>query len=126
MIRTEIQFMADIYEEIVSIQKVTLNIDYNTFVSDAIKLKAVKYSLIIIGEASNKLSKETLAKYSQVNWKEIISLRNRIVHEYFGLKVRLLWDIISQELEKLKEVVITMIKSEYPEDAIAVFKYYDK
>jgi uncharacterized protein with HEPN domain len=126
MKRTEIQFLADIYGEILGIEKIIQNIDYETFVADSVKLKAVKYSLIVIGEASNKLSAATIEKYNRVNWKDIISLRNRIIHEYFGLKVRLLWDIVSQELEKLKSLVVLILESEYPEDAEAVFKYYEQ
>ncbi|TAF77860.1 MAG: DUF86 domain-containing protein [Bacteroidetes bacterium] len=125
MKRTEVQFMADIFEEIISIENTIKDIDYEAFVSNEIKLRAVKYSLIIIGEAANKLSSETQTKYNAVSWKDIISLRNRIVHAYFGLKVRLLWDIITNELENLKQTIKLMISNEYPEEAVEVFKYYD-
>lgn len=48
--------MADIFEEIISIENTIKDINYEEFVSDEIKLRAVKYSLIVIGEATNKLS----------------------------------------------------------------------
>lgn len=122
---TEVQFMADILEEIISIENAIKNINYEEFVSNEIKLRAVKYSLIVIGEAANKLSSDTQLKYSSVSWKDIIALRNRIVHAYFGLKVRLLWDIITNELENLKHTIKIMITNEYPDDAAEVFKYFD-
>lgn len=125
MKRTEIQFLADILEEIVSIQNAIKDIDYENFVSNEIKLRAVKYSLIIIGEATNKLSAETQNKYNEIGWKDIISLRNRIVHAYFGLKVRLLWDIITNELDNLKLTIKLIIKNEYPEEYEEVFKHFE-
>lgn len=125
MKRTEIQFLADILVEIISVQNIIKDIDYENFVSSEIKLRSVKYSLIVIGEAANKLSAETQNKYNQIGWKDIISLRNRIVHAYFGLKIRLIWDIITNELDDLKITIKLIIKNEYPEEFEAVIKYYE-
>lgn len=125
MKRTEVQFMADILEEIINIENTIKDINYEEFVSDEIKLRAVKYSLIVIGEATNKLSIDTQTKYHTVSWKDIISLGNRIVHAYFGLKVRLIWDIITNELHDLKQTIKIMITNEYPEEAAEVFKYFN-
>ncbi len=118
--------MADILEEILSINRLIKDTHYDKFITNETSLRAVKYSLIIIGEASNKLSSDTQNKYNNVSWKDIISLRNRIVHAYFGINVRLLWDIVTTELVQLEFNIKNIISIEYPDQAQEVFRFYEK
>ena len=66
--------------------------------------------LEIIGEAANHLSGEIIEKYPDVEWKEIIALRNILIHEYFGVDAKIVWDIISEDLPSLKKTVEIILK----------------
>jgi len=59
--------------------------------------------LEIIGEAATRIPKEQQARYADISWSEIISLRNRLIHGYDTVDFDILWQIVSQDLPKLIE-----------------------
>lgn len=58
--------------------------------------------LEIIGEASNHISKSTKEDFPVIPWKELYGLRNILVHEYFGIDLFTIWDIIQNSIPELK------------------------
>lgn len=64
---------------------------------------AAMMNFIIIGEEVGKLSDDVKTKNKQINWPKIYSLRNIIAHHYFGINVELVWQIINNDLSKLKD-----------------------
>jgi uncharacterized protein with HEPN domain len=58
--------------------------------------------LEIIGEAANHITEETKNKNSDVDWQRIVALRNLVVHEYFRVDYRIIWDIATNMLKQLK------------------------
>jgi uncharacterized protein with HEPN domain len=56
----------------------------------------------IIGEAANHISAKIKSDYSEIAWTEIIGMRHVLVHEYFGVAIKLIWQVISEELSVLK------------------------
>jgi uncharacterized protein with HEPN domain len=65
--------------------------------------------LEIIGEASNHISEKTRSKFPNVEWAQIVGMRNMFVHEYFGLDPHIVWDIVQKDLPELKETVAEML-----------------
>jgi uncharacterized protein with HEPN domain len=59
----------------------------------------------IIGEASNHISDEAKSKFTTIEWSQIIGMRNVFVHEYFGVDITLVWEIIKNDLPDLKEKI---------------------
>jgi len=55
----------------------------------------------IIGEAANKIPDE-IKKYNKIDWSKIVGLRNRVIHDYFGVDLEIIWFIIKNELNDLK------------------------
>ena len=68
------------------------------------------HHLQIIGEAANALSTETLSSYSEIPWRQIIGLRNMLVHEYFKIDQQVIWDIVQLDLPILKATVQKMLQ----------------
>ena len=64
---------------------------------------AAMMNFIVIGEEVGKLSDEVKSKNLQIDWQKIYSLRNIIAHHYFGINVDIVWQIIQNDLPKLKE-----------------------
>ena len=66
----------------------------------------------IIGEAAKYISDETKEKFSEIQWRQITGLRHVLVHEYFGIDSRLIWQIIVDDIPSLKinikEVLLSM------------------
>ena len=66
----------------------------------------------IIGEAANHISEEVKNRFTDIQWRQITGLRHVLVHEYFGVDNRLVWQIIVDDIPvlkiKIKEVLASM------------------
>ena len=67
--------------------------------------------LQIIGEAARSMSIETREKHSEINWRDIIDFRNLLVHEYFRVDLKIVWQIIEQEIPTLKQRIDTILQT---------------
>jgi uncharacterized protein with HEPN domain len=70
----------------------------------------VAYHLQKIGEAASNLSADLKTAYPEILWSQIIGLRNLLVHEYFRVDPRILWDITQYDLPSLKITIQKMLK----------------
>jgi uncharacterized protein with HEPN domain len=68
---------------------------------DILLSSAVIHQLEILGEAANAVSKQTQKELPNIPWKEIIGLRNRLIHEYFDLDYNIIWQTIKEGLPPL-------------------------
>ena len=76
--------------------------------------RALVRSLEIIGEASKKIHPDIKSNYPLIDWFKITGLRNRLIHEYFGIDNDLVWQILETEIAPLKESIEIIIKKESP------------
>ena len=71
---------------------------------------ATMMNFVVIGEEVGKLSNQLKEKTQQINWQKIYGLRNIIAHHYFGINVDIVWQIIRNDLPKLKDDLNQLIK----------------
>ena len=83
-----------ILDAILYIEKFSAGRAKNDIYKDDMYRFSVERQLEIIGEAANNLSPSLISNYNDVPWPQIISFRNFIVHEYFGLDLDLVWNVI--------------------------------
>ncbi len=95
-------FVEDILESIELIESYVHTMELSDFTKDRKTIDAVVRNFEIIGEASKFIPDNIKTHYPEIDWKGIIGLRNRIAHEYFGISVSIVWDIIKRELPRLK------------------------
>ena len=100
-----------ILDAVIEIQNYTANISFENFCNDSLVYHASIRQLEIIGEASNKLSEKIYQDNPEVPWKNLIGLRNIIVHEYFGIDNLVIWNIITKNLKNLKAQISKIIDS---------------
>ena len=67
-------------------------------------------ALEIIGEATRNLSRELKAKNREVPWREIAGMRDKLIHEYFGVKLELVWETIKKKLPELQKQISKILK----------------
>ena len=79
----------------------------STFLENSMMRFACIKQMEIIGEASNHISIELKSKFSDIEWAQIVGMRNVFTHEYFGIDSSLVWQIIKDDIPDLK------IKIEY-------------
>lgn len=101
--REPLLLLGDIVESIQKIQNYTHGFDSHDFVQDEKTIDAVIRNFEIIGEAANRLPDEVKDAYPQVNWHRIRGFRNRIVHDYMGVDLDIIWKIITSDLEDLRK-----------------------
>jgi uncharacterized protein with HEPN domain len=70
--------------------------EYEEFLADDKTIDAVIRNFEIIGEAANRLSDSLFIEFNNLNWRQIIGLRNRLIHGYFGVDYQILWMIITE------------------------------
>ncbi len=78
---------------------------YHDFISNTEKVDAVILNLEQIGETAKKISSETRKKYPNINWASIIGLRNMISHEYEGVRLEIIYEIVTKHMFKLKDIL---------------------
>lgn len=92
----------DIRESIDRIEKYTEGMSLEDFSKDRKTIDAVARNLEIMGEAANRLPDEFKEIHSDVEWYKIVGLRHRIVHEYFGVDLQIIWRILQKDLPELR------------------------
>jgi uncharacterized protein with HEPN domain len=92
----------DIWESIEKIERYTEGMNQDSFQSDEKTTDAVVRNLEIIGEAAGRLPKKFTDRHSKIEWVKIKGLRNRIVHEYFGVDIQIIWQILEKDLPAFK------------------------
>jgi len=95
--------MEDILDSAHKILEYTNNLSLDNFISDSKTVDAVARNFEIIGEAASRLPDAYRANYPNIEWRRIIGLRNRIVHDYFGIDYEVVWKIKTDYLPKLIE-----------------------
>lgn len=83
----------------------TKDMGFDDFEDDGKTVDAVIRNFEIIGEAANRLSEDYKANNPEIEWDHLRGLRNRIVHEYFGIDLEIVWQIIEDDLSSLMDAL---------------------
>ena len=94
--------LEDIRAAMARINRYTIGLDRETFLADEKTVDAVVRNLEIIGEAARRLPDQFKQAHLEIPWPQIAGLRNRIVHDYFGLDLHLIWHILHADLKDLE------------------------
>lgn len=100
--RSDKDYLADIQEAIERVQQYTEGYSFERFVDDRKTQDAVVRNLEIIGEAAKAISSTLKERYPEIPWKSMAGLRDRLIHHYFGINYEIVWQVVTEELPKLK------------------------
>lgn len=106
-------YLNDTVESIEDIWSFTKGMSYEDFKNDKKTLYAVIRCLEIIGEAVKKIPTNIREEYSDIPWREIGGMRDKLIHEYFGVDIETVWDTIIEDLPPLKNSISRMIDDLY-------------
>jgi uncharacterized protein with HEPN domain len=93
----------DMWEAVCKIQRYTAGMSHSAFVGDEMATDAVIRNLEVIGEAANRLPEAFKKDHASVEWHKIVGLRHRIVHEYFGVDLDIVWRILEDDLPLFRQ-----------------------
>jgi uncharacterized protein with HEPN domain len=105
-------YLQDIWESILAIEEYTQNIAEDDFYSNRQLQDAIVRRLEIIGEAVKNVDDDFRDKYPQIPWKEIAGMRDVVAHEYFGVKLDRVWDVVREDLPRLKQQMLLIMDGE--------------
>ena len=97
----DLSYLIDIVDCILDINDFTKSILYNEFEKDKMRKLAVERQLEIIGQAANKISKETQDALEEIPWGKIIGLRNKLAHDYGEILAERIWNISKTSIQEL-------------------------
>ena len=103
-------YLDDILKAAKKIEKYTRKITLENLKKDELITDGVVRNLEIIGEAAKNVSKNIKDRYPDIEWKKIAGLRDILAHEYFGIDIDVLWDIIKNKLPDLKKRISRISK----------------
>ena len=107
-----LQKIQDIQNAILKIEQYTQGLTFEEFQNNLIIVEAVLYNLTVIGEAARGIPEEMQNRYSQIPWREMNDLRNRVVHEYFRVSYEIIWDTINYDLVQLLPQLQQILETE--------------
>lgn len=102
-------YLADILDAGQAIQSYVTTLDFESFRKDRMRYTAAIREFEVIGEAVGKLPEALKAQYPEVPWREIKDFRNLLIHEYFGVDLRIVWNTIQQDLPVLLKATSSMM-----------------
>ena len=102
MTKEFIDYIEDIIKAIDDALSFVKNMDYEVFVKDSRTIYAVIRALEIIGEATKNVPSSIKAEYSQIPWKKMAGMRDKVIHEYFGVDLKRVWNTVNNDLPALK------------------------
>ena len=105
MSRDILLYLDDILDAIANVREFTAGMRFDMFRSDLKTQHAGIRNLEAIGEATKNIPETVRASAPEIEWRKIAGLRNVLTHEYFGVDVRFLWDVIDNKLPELEPAV---------------------
>lgn len=105
-------YLQDILDAINDVEIFTASITYEQFTKDRKTLNAVVRSIEVIGEASKRLPDTLKAKYSELPWREITGMRDKLIHAYFGIDTETIWQTAKEDIPSMKKSIKKMIEDQ--------------
>lgn len=103
-------FLFHIFNEIEFLKSQTKDLSQDQFMHDQLLQRAFARSLEIIGEAAKQIPDKFREKHKEIDWKALAGLRDKLIHHYFGIDYAIVWDVIKNELPRIKNQINKIIE----------------
>lgn len=104
-------YINDILNSIDEIKSFIDGMNFKEFTMDKKTMNAVIRSIEVIGEAAKKIPKTLIDKYPNIPWKKMAGMRDKMIHEYFGIDIEILWKVAKDDLPPLEPLIQDVLKS---------------
>ncbi|EKE05807.1 MAG: hypothetical protein ACD_19C00176G0029 [uncultured bacterium] len=88
-------------------------VSYSKLLGDELIQNAVIRQLEVIGEATRQIPQEVRAKYKQVNWDDIVGMRDKLVHDYIGVDLEVVWKASTTDVPILRKLILKILKEDF-------------
>jgi uncharacterized protein with HEPN domain len=105
-------YLEHILDAISNAEQFVEGVTKEEFFENKEKQYAVLRALEIIGEAAKNLSRGLKAKNREIQWRDIVGMRDKLIHGYFGINLNLVWETVKKNLPDLKRQIFKVLKEE--------------
>lgn len=109
MKRTLREYLNDMLEASQNARRFVDGITYEQFAADIEKVYAVTRALEIVGEAAKKVPAAVRRRYPEIPWRSVSGMRDILIHDYFGVDLKRVWQVLEDDLQTLESVVQRML-----------------
>jgi uncharacterized protein with HEPN domain len=111
--RSDRELLGDIQEAVRRARRYTEGQSYEQFLTDTKTQDAVIRSLEILGEATKKLSPALRESHPEIPWKSLAGIRDKLIHDYFGVNIDIVWQIVEGQFPGLAAQVEAMLMDQH-------------
>ncbi|OGE19560.1 hypothetical protein A3A14_02940 [Candidatus Daviesbacteria bacterium RIFCSPLOWO2_01_FULL_43_38] len=104
-------YLEDILTSITRIADYIQNLSFDEFQNNQLTIDAVVRNLEIVGEAAKNIPEDFTEKHSSLPWREMVTMRNKVIHEYSGVDLDILWKTVREDLPALKGQVQELLET---------------
>ena len=112
MFPSQLEFLRHVLDECEFILRLTKDHSKENIIQDAIVCRALIRSLEIIGEATSRIEEDLKIKYPHLKWKDMKNMRNRLIHDYFGIDYEIAYDTAIKDIPDLHHEIKRIIELE--------------
>jgi uncharacterized protein with HEPN domain len=106
MVKDDLVYIEQIIDCISKIKKYASGLTFTEFKADELIQDAIIRNIEILGEASKRVSLHTKQNYADIPWKEISGMRDKLMHDYLGVDIKVVWKTIKVDIPLLKKLVL--------------------
>ena len=112
MSRCPLEYLRHILDEIDYIEGIVCKVQQADFIADETLKRSFVRSMEIIGEAAKKIPSDFKDEHGDIEWKKIAGMRDRLIHDYFGVDYYIVWDVATNKLPELKQKITQIMSGE--------------
>jgi uncharacterized protein with HEPN domain len=104
-------YLKDIEEAIRLAIEFTQGMDFDLFCQDTKTIFAVTRAIQIVGEAVKKIPDNIRQQHPQIPWKDVAKMRDKVTHQYFAVKLDVVWDTVQQDFPLLQTLIVDILEN---------------